>query len=489
MKEMFRINGLPNDTTMILFRNYPPGSAVFMYFIGKVVGYSESIMLMAQGFLLISNIIVLQVFANWRNPVQIFLSFLAGISLLFVIEGHIYNLLVDTLLGVTALSITIIAYYYKNDWVRNVLTNTPILILLLLIKDSGKLFFIINVAIIIWIIYSYEIKGKVTKSKKRTIILISLLAVLIFPLFTNFLWGQYTETAYPNESYEENKFAITPDRLLTIDKSEEVIRELGPNLLKQATDPTNNNVISMLLLNGLLLLFMIRTYRKTKETPKLLMSVWIIMNIFYVLYIFTLYLMYLFLMPENEAARLAGFSRYHSTVVIYIIGVFMTAIILHWSKANFTLKNAVLKTTATLCLGFIFIYPFHENINTLLSRPDVTNSLRLDVKTKFNTIKMAGAKQPTVTYYSPNSKDDRGYLRYVLSYEQLSNNYYIFRSLDTNEKQESFVRHLNKSHYLVVVDSDKDINKFLGNYVSTDDVEGVYKVIPRKEDFTLKTIK
>ncbi|MFC3016830.1 hypothetical protein ACFOEL_10520 [Virgibacillus litoralis] len=473
IKEMFDLNSLPDDRTVIQFKNYPPGSAVFIYFINKIIGYSESHALMAQGFLVAANLAVLLVYCNWKKPSQILLSIVSGFTLLIVIKANIYNLLVDTLLGLVAVSITVIAYYYRKNWLKSLIATMPILILLLLVKDSGKIFFIFNIALLLWFVISYE-----SKKKTKALVFVTIFAIFI-PLFTSFLWGEYTDKAYPNTTYEDNKFAVTLDTLSLsgIDKSEEAISNLGPDLLQAATKfDANSNVESLFWLNSISILFIIGIYLHRREKAKLLISTTVLINVFYAFYIAALYLMYLFLMPEIEMVYLAGFYRYHSTIVIYCIGLLMTALIQEWSKSDLIQKHILLKLGTMICLITVFVFPFHEHIKSITTRPEVANSLRMDLKNAYDKIRYRDSENPTVLYYSSESQGDRGYLRNMVLYEMLSWRFHITYKLDGEEAKQSFLDEMKKSDYIIVLDTDKNFKSFFSTYVDSNNIEGVYKV-------------
>lgn len=476
VKEMFRIDGLPDSSTSIQFRNYPPGSAVFIYFIGKITFYSEEMTLIAQGFLLTACFAVLLVFCHWKKPAHILLSLISCFVLIVIIKGNIYNLLVDTLLGLVATSITLIAYYYKNDWKKCVLTTAPILILLLLIKDSGKIFFFINVAIILLFVYRGLLKNNSNPQTKRKAISITLVFTVLFPLFTVFLWSYHINNAYPENPYETNKFAITLDRFKTIDKTEDVINQIGPELLAKSTDISSSNVQSIVLINIAAIILLIWSFLKYKKLPRNLVSTIIFSNIFYVTYILLLYLMYLYLMPANEAAYEAGFGRYQSTAVIYIIGILMTTTILEWSKLISHYKNSLLHLSSLLCLVTLFLYPFHDHISSIINKPDIENSIRFDILKSKSIVRSTGTKHSTILYYSPNSKDDHGYLRVMLNYENISRNYHIVTNLETSALEKNLINLMRQSDVMVVIDSDKNYATFTTKYEMGSGNEGVYKI-------------
>ncbi|MGG3571889.1 hypothetical protein ABES80_05210 [Bacillus gobiensis] len=485
VKEMFRINGLPDGTTMISFRNYPPGSAVFIYFIGKIIGYTESHALMAQGILIASNIAVLSVFCKWKKISHLLLSIVLSTVLLAVIKNNLYNLLVDTLLGFTALSISIIAYYYRADWKKSMIINTPLMILLTLIKDSGKFFLIINIVLIVWLIYVHYIKGKKPKMKHSKILVYAMVFMILVPLGSNFLWLKYTQKAYPEASYSSNKFAVNIDKVNNNEKSEEFKETLAPSLIDAAANFNSPLFKSLLLLNTLLVAMAFIIYLWKREKSKRLFYLFLFGNLTYVFYLFGLYFMYLFLMPEGEASKLAGFNRYNSSIVIYIAGLFMTFISYEFSKLS---KNKTINAFAALVLAVLFVLPFQDNLAAVTTRPDVESSLRLQVKNDFSKVRGSHSKISHVIYYSPRSKKDRGYLKYLLMYEQLSNKYSIVTSSSTEKERKALNNLIKKSSHIVILDSDPNFNQYFSQYVSTEQIEGVYKITNTENDTTIQRL-
>ncbi|QHS23508.1 hypothetical protein GWK91_11300 [Virgibacillus sp. MSP4-1] len=469
VKEMFMLNSLPDGTTVISYRNYPPGSAVFIYFVNYIIGYTESHTLMAQGLLLSACLTVLFVFSKWKHPLQILLAFAATSTLLFVIERNIYNLLVDTLLGLVALALTVVIYYYRFDWKKLLVVTTPLLITLILVKDSGKIFYLFSVTLMGW----FLIKNHRTIKAFSYTFLFSIMT----PLFTNFLWLKYTEKAYPNTSYEDNKFAITPYRFLNTDKSAETIQQIGLDFLHASFDMQHPNVQSLVILNivGLFIFVFVFVLKRQFAARLGLTILWV--DLCYGMYLFILYVMYIFLMPENEAVYLASFHRYQATIVIYCIGVFMTVILLEWKEHTRWETSAGIKAALGLGLCFLFIFPFHSHIESIIQKPEMESSLRLEVRQVVNKIKSESNGNPRMLYYSPESANDHGYLRNMLVYEHLSWNFKIFTELD----QEQFTKEMKDADYVVILEEDESARKYFAEQYDIRDVEGVYDVVKRPE--------
>ena len=74
VKHMWLKNRLPNfSDTVISYKTYPPGSAVFIYYITKIIGKSEGKMLIAQNILLLSCALTLFAFIKNKKRVVSYL--------------------------------------------------------------------------------------------------------------------------------------------------------------------------------------------------------------------------------------------------------------------------------------------------------------------------------------------------------------------------------------------------------------------------------
>jgi hypothetical protein len=200
--------------------------------------------------------------------------------------------------------------------------------------------------------------------------------------------------------------------------------------------------------------------------------------------------MYLFLMPEYEAVRLAGFGRYHATIIIYCTGILMVALTYEWTKETTTFKRKIVQGSCLILLGIFFIYPLGDNFkNMLQNKPDMEKSIRWDIKDKYQRLINAQASGSYVLYYSPESFDDRGYLDFILKYEQLNRQYAVIRSINTDEEITEFQTKLEAADYVVIVDEDEQFEEFISDYISHKSEFGIYKVVKTDEgEVTLKPL-
>ncbi|KMJ59203.1 hypothetical protein AB685_09105 [Bacillus sp. LL01] len=488
IKEMLHVNGLPDGRSIISFTNYPPGSATFIYYVLSIIGYSESYTFMAQGFLITACLTTLFIFSSWKRPGSVITAFAAALALFSINRTYIYTLLVDSLLGMVALAVLIIAYYYRNDWTKGVLANTPIMILLLLIKDSGKVFFLFNLVIILCFVYSYYLKGSILKRNNVRIVLWVTVFTLVLPLSMNFLWGQYVDKADQKDHY--NKFAVNRGKLLDNNKTEEFRENLGPMVFQAATDINNSGIKSMLILNGLALATILIYIMLHRQLAVRLVAITFFVNIAYIIYIFTLYLMYLFLMPENEAIRLAGFSRYLATIVVYCAGILMISLYKEWFTAPRERSHGGLRVAMAAVLIIAFMYPQWENMKAITqNKPDTSDSIRWGIKDQYQRILNDGLPGPQVFYYSPESFEDRGYLDYVLRFEQTNHKFTVLRSLETAEEETSFINRIKASQYFVLVGEDERSQVLLKDLFTEKSPSGVYRVNLKDDEVELEPIR
>lgn len=488
LKEMFRIEGLPDHTTIIEFRNYPPGSAVFIYFIGKILVPGESHFLMAQGYLLSACLATLFVFSDWKKPLTMFLPLVSSITILSIIPGNIFDLLVDTLLGVVAIAAFIIAFYYKNDMKMSFIVNIPVLVLLILVKDSGKIFFA-YIILFTLMLFLYNNRRTETFGKKLTKEnLFSILGLVVIPLFTDFLWRQYVKKAYPTVEYESNKFALSIEKFSEISKSEEFIQNLGSKIVRAATDLNNKPFLVLVLTSALIFVLILALRLSTKKFSKVLSTSVVVTTIFYVIYIFSLYIMYLYLMPEGEAAYLAGFSRYQPTMIIFALGILLISFMYEYSQIERRSLSSILKVGSIIIMIVVILLPMKEHIFDSFSRPDNDMAIRLRVHEAYNKIHRYGKDGPKVIYYSPESENDRGYLRHILNYEQLNRKYNIVYRVEKQDEKENVLTLLKESDYIVVLKHDSNFQEFISEFSENLMPSNVYKIQRDGEAISLRPI-
>ena len=85
VREMFKSDGFPNyESVGILFQNYPPGSASYIYYFCRFIAPFESIEMLAQSFMIVAMLLPLFSFVRGRKwLVALFFLFLVNFG-----DGH-----------------------------------------------------------------------------------------------------------------------------------------------------------------------------------------------------------------------------------------------------------------------------------------------------------------------------------------------------------------------------------------------------------------
>ena len=156
VKYLLATDAMPTVATDIIdFKTYPLGSTSFIYYICRIVGYSQGLMLFAQSLLILSSFYAL--FGVIRDIRRYLLISVMGLSFslmtIFNISIRINNLLVDFLLPLLSLAIIAIIYSYRDRILKACFIVLPILSLLTIVKNSGLFFYAICIFYLLFYIF------------------------------------------------------------------------------------------------------------------------------------------------------------------------------------------------------------------------------------------------------------------------------------------------------------------------------------------------
>ncbi len=447
VKNMLLDNRLPNFlNTSITFQGYQPGSACFLYFFGLLTSKRESMMIIASNYLLFSYISVLFSYVknNHKLLKRILLIFFYLLTLTISIRFN--DLLVDLLLPVIALFAILVINFYKKDLKIATLYSLPIFVELYLIKNAGLVFTIYLIGYLLYLAF----KEKSLKVNYKYFLLI------IFTLLFSFLiWQRHVSLVYQPFEAHYAKHSLTLYNLVAS------FRQKGPlnilifikmyflNFFNLKENMAN---IYMLIINFLVLFKILVT--KSKNEVKFL----IIINLIYISYYFLLGLMYIFSMPLNEALELAGYFRYMSSILIFILGMVIFKFI------NLNIKTPAYKILLCLVifLEVIGIYYKRENIAFLIFNDYYKGSIVEDVDLILEKI----PKDNELTYYIyAKNADNYGYLFNVFKYKLNTKKILIIH--DKSELPE------NLNGYLVLFSNDD----LILNSISKDSLEKINDLV------------
>lgn len=479
VKEMFYFNSLPDQRSIITFRNYPPGAAVFIYYICKIIGYSESHSIMAQSLIISSCFATLFCRAKIKNIFYCF--YIASISIISICilsyddtTLNIYNLLVDGLLGYLTVSSIISVNYYKEDIKKLFFTVTPILCILVLIKDSGKVFIGLIISYIIFELFK-KIRGKN---------LYFILGIVGIPLFLDFLWKIYVKIAYPSFSYSSNKFSISYSSLSNsiTRKSPEFINGLPLKLLKEVFNFNYLNTKIFIIVNIIsicIIIFFFIIHSNVKNISKF----FVITNLMTMVYIFTLYILYAMIMNEFEARDLAAFDRYYSSIIIVTTSIQLLSIADMFFKYNKYFANIV---------GFMFvaliIYLEKGNVTKLFISPNERDFRRHNIQEVCKKARNYVGRGERIFLYN-GDKGSKGYCYFVTSYEMLSSYCEISNNDDFKYMTEQTLKKMADCSYILISEERENfLNdiKIFNNVYTDGKIGNIYKI--EKSDKRLNLI-
>ncbi len=466
-KELLILDTLPDASSAALmdFTSYPLGSSLFIYYGCRMIGRTEGVMLILQGVFLVSCMLPLLVF-NRKLVITIF-PVIILIYLVFMIEPKIFNLLVDTLLAGLGFASLMIILYYRKDPLAAFLISLPVMIALVLVKNSGIFFAAIDVIILCY----FSIKS----GHVRNFIFPVLSALFVGA--TIWTWNLHCQTVFPDVV---SKHALTSSNFKSILAGKTVadIRTIAGLMKEKILNIDDSFVRSMLILNFVALCA--RWWKKlAEEDERKVTKVILSLDFAFIFYYIGIFAMYVFSMPLNEALNLAGYERYMVTIVLYLVFVFCAYLIyisgtgLHPGK-----KSNRYAWVLLYCLVLFAGYNLAEknsNIFSVRREYEETNPA--------NALMIENFETPDATYvmYIPEkyrSQFDTAYFNYLMKYKLHTASCYPFLLGDLDAPDdESVIRLVRDYDYFIIYDDDAFIQRFANAHMNEPDTAvGIYEV-------------
>lgn len=418
----------------ILFTSYPLGSAAFIFYITETLGARSEWMQMYAQTILITGMLV-SLFAFAHNPIQTLTAAFCSVFLLCG-NGRVFDLLVDCLLPVTALSATAMVIYYGRDFSRKLLLTVPYAIFLVGIKNSG-VFFVIVLYCYLWITL-----------RKENIPLKTWLVLLSAPALTLVLWQKHVDAMFYKGMLSKHSLSIAYFRFVFQYKSGADIQYIAAQMAKKVFSTSNRVLLALLF--GLLIWLVWKYIMKAScedMSKTLLLAVCA-----YVLYQIGTLGMYLFSMHGDEAMTLAGYSRYHHTIVLFVVGLILMETIQGISVMKETsLRNLVQIGTllAVLVLSYYVIDPNFSSFHK--QQLENTDRLKFDQLIEQYQIP-SGADYLILT---SEDRNDSGYLFFMSQYLLSSHTVAVQPGKDLNTID------LSQYNYIIVFEETEETAAFL----------------------------
>jgi hypothetical protein len=316
VKYMLVTDRIPDAASAIIdFKSYPLGSSSFLYFVSRIVGNSEGVMLVGQGMLLFSSFYA--VFGAIRDQKRFLLAALLGlgcsIMAFFNISIRINNLLVDFLLPALALGSIGVLLVERKKFSTACLAVLPVLALLTIVKNTGIFFAILGYVFLIY--RSVQFQNADSKLRPFFWGALGIIGLSLVPLIA---WNIHTSLAFPTDA---GKFSYDFQTLssFAIDKTPAQVQQIVNLFLVTATSLSQLPTLGFVVFNGVsIAAYLVARFALHKKW-KLLRTL-LVLDLAVVLYYAGILAMYIVSMPLEEAQRLAGFDRYASSMILFLMG-------------------------------------------------------------------------------------------------------------------------------------------------------------------------
>lgn len=298
LKVMITNDRFPNYADKVItYQSYPPGSAGFLYYFLTVTGItSEWFQLYVQAIFMAG--ILVSLFAFVRDGLGWLFAAAVGVILLLCSNGLI-NLLVDTLLPVAAVGAMSLCFYYRKTLRGMIYWVVPYLISLVAIKNSGILFAVFLLGYVLCYL---------GREGRRTWI-----QVCAVPALTLLLWQKHVLLVFDNGLNSRHSMSMESVTGNFLRKGAEDVYTVIRVFLEEVLSWANPAVYLLLLMVALIVLSKGLRLQWTQDSRLLIRF----SAAAYLIYEISVLGMYVTTMPYGEAIVLAGYTRYHRTILIF----------------------------------------------------------------------------------------------------------------------------------------------------------------------------
>lgn len=432
VRRMLEVNRYPNfEDTLIVFQEYPLGSATYIYYFAKLINPSESIQMLAQSYMMLAAVLPLYAFAK-KHQAAVSIVVVSFVNYVLLNNIRITDLLVDTLLPLVGVCGLLFTYLHcKEEGKLSFYFSAFYMIQLVQIKNSGIFFvafIVIQLLIFAWRKKEY-LHGVISA---------------VMPFLSLILWQKHCK--YVFSAAATSKHAMTVENYKSVfgDKTAEDIHLICTSMIKFVI--TYKEVWTTAGI-GLLIGVLILSTRK-KRLERMFRKTVVFSLLLYVTYQIGMLAMYLFSMPGWEATHLASIDRYTKTVLIAILYLLMVPAVKLISVIRKKKAMTIIATASTFASFFVGMFISSGTIRTVVQN-------KIDASER-NWIEAACEKYGVPMYESYTiliPASDAGYAHYLGKY--------IFQSNDITTPVVESVENLDEitSKYIFVYDQDNEIIK------------------------------
>lgn len=485
VKDMLAAHAFPGAASALIdFKTYPLGTSSFLYYVCNIVGSSEGVMLVGQSLLIFACFYAM--FGIIRDTKRLLLASLmalcfAGMTF-FNISIGINNLLVDFIMPLIALAAVAAIYANRADFKKACLTSAPMLALLVIVKNSGVYFAAIC---LIYLLYMAFHSKKTQPGSKRSVQLLFCLLTIAVSLITLVAWNIHSSTAF---SAGTSKFSVSAENLSTVysAKTPAQVSMVISNFLTSVLSLDSLATLGIVIFNVLALLAFLIARIAFKKKWKLL-KVLIVLDIGVMLYYVGILAMFLYTMPTDEALRLAGFERYASSMVIFLIGGLTLCAVSDTENSFYVQQGAKRDYRAFKSLTTKNFYQSATIVCVALASFLLLSSINEMNSTKTSYPDSLPARVQSVVGDNWTSVDSKKYLFYASDKDSQISDYYLqyvgryflmapkVDAISTIDKS-TFRQKLASYDYLVIIESDQAIVDFMHENSNASGAAGLYDI-------------
>lgn len=347
VKHMMRENALPGfKSVLITHQSYPPGSALFIWFILQFIGFGEPEMMLAQFILMMScGCTLFALCGKLEKPLNLLASALLvpGLLFLFSFSVPMFELPVDALLPVMALACTVVAACYRDDMQRGVWVAAPLMVCLLLVKNSGMFYLAVNLALILWLLHKSGLKWL----NRSGLLRVGL--PLAMPFVAMFVWNRHTDLVYDYAAATFHALrAESIGQVMEFNREPGSYGRIAATFARETLSFSNESLVVMLACNACLLALALLLARKARPAAMAALKLTAAADVVFILYTLSLLGMYLFSMWFHDFEVLASYWRYMTSGTIYCVGVLFAGLLVMLQKAGAKAAKALCASAMTL---------------------------------------------------------------------------------------------------------------------------------------------
>ncbi|MBQ9250643.1 MAG: hypothetical protein IJ179_09800 [Oscillospiraceae bacterium] len=435
-KTMILQNRTPTaQDSYIYFQSYPVGSVSLLFYAAKITGDKSEVMQMWMQAITEAGM-ASSVFTFAKTVKGRLLAVFTALCLLCGNIGF-RDLLVDTLLPITAVSAFAFCSYYRDEIERHPMLLLPWMLFLVSIKSSGCAF---AGMILLYALLTIHPKG----DARRAWMILALCPILLM-----FFWGSHVRLVFPNGLLSKHSVSLANYLQGIREKTANDIVSIKRALLLKLFSVDNQFLFILFLL--LALVVFRRTVLRMKRAETWRITVYPLLC--YVFFQFGLLAMYFFSMPLYEARILAGFSRYQKIILIFTGGITAISAIQMVEQAKVG-KERIL--SLLLCgLSALALFWGVRPDFTYLGRQELAGTLRQQFDDLIGDYELP--KEAKYIILEPDGDSESDFLffmsRYLLEPEEVA--VYTVSDLDGHNEL------LDDYDYLIVIKQKDDTKLYL----------------------------